>query len=87
MAVGDAHAEARVTDPRLDHLAPIADADDGLAHPLSREAAQLVDQEGLAGDLEQRLGNLARTGAQARAEPAREDAHGRQRQPQADSLA
>ena len=62
----------------LDALAEVADAEHDPLGAVAREQAQLVQQERLAGDLDQRLGRVRDPLAEPGAEPAGEDADRRQ---------
>ncbi len=75
VAVGEAQPEALGADAPLDQLSEVAHAEHHLAGAVSGEQPQLVVEERLAGDLEQRLGRVAHTPTQARAQPPGEDAH------------
>lgn len=75
MAVGDLHPEAPVAHPLLDQLAQVADADHDPPPAVAGQQPELVKEEGLARDLDQRLGDIVHAITQARAEPSGEDAH------------
>src|SRR6185437_446333 len=79
VAVLDRDAEALVPDRLLDALAEVADAEHDPADAVAREQAQLMDQEGLPGDFDQRLRRVLHPDAEPGPESAREDADRRHR--------
>ena len=81
VAVGDLDALAIRPDRFLDHLTAVADAQHDTRHAVVGEEAQLVDEERLAGDLDQALGPVTGRLPQAGSPPSREDAHRRHRLP------
>jgi hypothetical protein len=77
MAVLDSYAGALVPDPRLDLLTPVADAQHDLTHAVRREQTQLMDEEWLTRHIQKWLRRRQHTIAEARPQPAGQDAHGR----------
>ena len=79
VAVPDLDTELLAPDAFLDLLTAIANAENDAGSAVAREQPKLMEQERLAGDLDERLGYIRHLRTEARTETTRENADGRQR--------